>query len=90
MVQLDETLPYRSPIARKKKQSVAVGLTVRQHAKACVHFGPFEGWNVPPKRSVVAEVYPALWNRTFPSEGRTPDQQDAFVITKWPAGGGRR
>ncbi|MGC2330983.1 MAG: hypothetical protein WA581_05995, partial [Candidatus Acidiferrales bacterium] len=28
-------------------------------------------------------VYPALWNRTFPSEGRTPDQQDAFAIAKW-------
>jgi hypothetical protein len=38
---------------------------------------------VPPNRSVVAEVYPALWNRTFPSAGRTPDQQDAFAIAKW-------
>lgn len=56
---------------------------IRQHVKERVHFWPFEGWNVPPNRSVVAEVYPALWNRTFPSEGRTPDQQDAFATAKW-------
>jgi hypothetical protein len=32
---------------------------------------------------VVAEVYPALWSRTFPSAGRTADQQDAFASAKW-------
>jgi hypothetical protein len=48
-----------------------------------VHFWPFDGWSVPPNRSVVAEVYHALWSRTFPSAGRTPDQQDAFATTEW-------
>lgn len=56
---------------------------IRQRLKDRVHFWPFDDWNVPPNRSVVAEVYPALWNRTFPSEVRTPDQQDAFAIAKW-------
>jgi hypothetical protein len=56
---------------------------IRQQVKDGVHFWPFDGWSVPANRSVVAEVYPALWNRTFPSEGRTPDQQDAFAIAKW-------
>ncbi len=56
---------------------------IREHAKDRVHFWPFDGWGVPSGRSVVAEVYPALWNRTFPSEGRTPDQQDAFAIATW-------
>ena len=56
---------------------------IRQHLKDRVHFWPFDGWDVPPGCSVVAEVYPALWNRTFPPEGRTPDQQDASVIAKW-------
>jgi hypothetical protein len=56
---------------------------IRQHAKAHVHFWPFDGWSVPPNRSVVAEVYPALWNKTFPNEGRTPHQQDAFAVAKW-------
>jgi len=48
-----------------------------------VHFWPFDGWSMPPYRSVVAEVYTTLWSRTFPSAGRTPDQQDAFAIVKW-------
>jgi hypothetical protein len=56
---------------------------IRQHAKDRVHFWPFDRWSVPPNRSVVAEVYPALWSRTFPSAGRTADQQDAFAIAKW-------
>ena len=49
---------------------------IRQHSRDRVHFWPFDGWSPPPNRSVVAEVYPALWSRTFPSAGRTPDQQD--------------
>jgi hypothetical protein len=56
---------------------------IRQHARGHVHFWPFDGWDIPPNSSVVAEVYPALWSRTFPSAGRTPDQQDAFAIAKW-------
>jgi hypothetical protein len=32
---------------------------------------------------VVAEVYPALWSKTFPTAGRTPDQQDAYATTEW-------
>lgn len=56
---------------------------IRQRVKDGVHFWPFDGWSVPPSRSVVAEVYPALWNRSFPSEGRMPHQQDAYAATKW-------
>ncbi|MGA8220734.1 MAG: hypothetical protein WB780_03705 [Candidatus Acidiferrales bacterium] len=56
---------------------------IRQHAKDHVHFWPFDGWSVPPNSSVLAETYPALWSRTFPIAGRTPDQHDAFSITEW-------
>jgi hypothetical protein len=28
-------------------------------------------------------AYPLLWSRTFPSAGRTPDQQDAYATTEW-------
>jgi hypothetical protein len=56
---------------------------IRQHAKNRVHFWPFDGWNPPPNVSVIAEVYPALWSRTLPSAGRTPDQQDAFATAEW-------
>jgi hypothetical protein len=43
---------------------------IRQQAKNHVHFWPFEGRSVRSNCSVVAEVYPALCNRTFPSAGR--------------------
>jgi hypothetical protein len=56
---------------------------IRQHVKDNVHFWPFDGWTIPTNCSVIVEVYPALWNRTFLSEGRTPHQQDAFAIAKW-------
>ncbi|MCB1245490.1 MAG: hypothetical protein KDN04_22450 [Verrucomicrobiae bacterium] len=56
---------------------------LRQQLGNRVHFWPFDGWTPPPDRSVIAEVYPALWNRTFPIEDRTPDQHDAYSIARW-------
>lgn len=56
---------------------------IRQRAEGRVHFWPFDGWSVPPGRTAVAEVYPSLWNRAFPGEGRTQDQQDAFAVARW-------
>ncbi len=56
---------------------------LRRHAGERVHFWPFDGWDVPPKSSVVAEVYPALWSHSFPRQGRTPDQHDAFSVAEW-------
>jgi hypothetical protein len=32
---------------------------------------------------VIAEVYPALWSAKFATEGRTPDQHDAFATAEW-------
>lgn len=45
-----------------------------------LHFWPFDGWKVPPGRSVIAEAYPALWNRNFARENRTADQHDAYTL----------
>ena len=45
-----------------------------------VHFWPFDGWNIPPGKSVIAEVYPALWSQRFDPEGRTSDEHDAYSI----------
>lgn len=59
---------------------------IRQQLGSRVHFWPFDGWAVPEGRSVIAEVYPALWNRSFPRQDRTPDQHDAYSIAAWMAG----
>lgn len=56
---------------------------LRQQLGARVHFWPFEGWTSPPGRSVIAEVYPALWCKTIPSEDRNPHQHDAYSVACW-------
>ena len=48
-----------------------------------VHFWPFDGWEIPAGRSVVAEVYPSLWSWAFPRENRNGDQHDAFSVATW-------
>jgi hypothetical protein len=56
---------------------------LRQHLRDKVHFWPFDGWSIPTDSSVIAEVYPSLWSRSFPAAGRTPDQHDAFSTAEW-------
>ena len=56
---------------------------LRQQLGSRLHFWPFDGWTPPPDRSVVAEVYPALWSRTFPVQDRNPHQHDAYSVTRW-------
>ena len=56
---------------------------IRQRLSDRVHFWPFDGWDIPAGRSAIAEVYPALWNRSFAREGRTGDQHDAYSIAAW-------
>lgn len=56
---------------------------LRQQLGEMIHFWPFDGWTPPPGRSVIAEVYPSLWSKTFPIEGRTSDQHDAYSAARW-------
>jgi hypothetical protein len=53
---------------------------LRRELGSGVHFWPFDGWKVPAGRACVAEVYPSLWKRLYPAEGRTADQHDAFSV----------
>jgi hypothetical protein len=48
-----------------------------------VHFWPFDGWDIPPGKSAIAETYPSLWKHLYPREDRTTDQQDAFAVAAW-------
>jgi hypothetical protein len=56
---------------------------IRQRLGSRVHFWPFDGWEITVGRSAVAEVYPALWSRSFAREERTGDQHDAYCIAAW-------
>ena len=48
-----------------------------------VHFWPFDGWNVPAGRSVLAEAYPALWKSSFARGTLNDHQHDAYCIAAW-------
>jgi len=56
---------------------------LRQKLADKIHFWPFDGWEFPPGRSVIAEVYPSLWSRGFAREERSQDQHDAYSVARW-------
>src|SRR5262249_20149909 len=58
---------------------------IRERLGQRVHFWPFDGWDIPAARSVIAEIYPALFNQTFPCEARNPHQHDAYCVAAWLA-----
>jgi len=56
---------------------------LRQRLGWCIHFWPFDGWEISAGRSALVEVYPSLWSKGFTREGRTADQHDAYVAASW-------
>ncbi|HEU4431066.1 MAG TPA: hypothetical protein VFT98_20075 [Myxococcota bacterium] len=53
---------------------------LRRELGARIHFWPFDGWQVPAGRSVIAEAYPRLWIRDFPEADRNLDQHAAYSV----------
>ncbi|HIJ56440.1 MAG TPA: hypothetical protein HPQ03_09980 [Deltaproteobacteria bacterium] len=51
--------------------------------KGRAHFWPFDGFETPKGKSVIAEVYPSLFRRRFPRIYKSPDEHDAFSIALW-------
>jgi hypothetical protein len=47
------------------------------------HFWPFDGFEVPRGRSVVAEVRPARLRHRYRKEGLSAEEQDAYAICGW-------
>jgi len=48
-----------------------------------VHIWPFDGWQAPDDKSVIAEVYPSIFRKRYPAEGRTADEHDAYAVCRW-------
>ena len=55
----------------------------KPHLKGRLHFWPFDGFEIPPKKSVIVEVYPSLFRRRHPRDSRTVDEHDAWSIAMW-------
>jgi hypothetical protein len=67
-------------------KSTYAGLPWLRHIRSHVphvHFWPFDGWDIPEGRSVLAEVYPSLWSTGFARENRNDDQHDAYSVAEW-------
>ncbi len=73
----------RGSVAKSTHAGIPWLRFIRQQLGDRVHLWPFDGWDIPEGRSVVAEVYPALWSRSFAREERTSDQHDAYSIAAW-------
>lgn len=58
-------------------------LRLDRKLRARTHFWPFDGFDVAPGRSVIAESYPSLCRRRYPRAERTADQQDAYALARW-------
>ena len=54
---------------------------LRSNVAERVHFWPFDGWQNPPEKSLIAEAYPTLWRDRHARGGRTNDQQDAYAVS---------
>lgn len=79
---LFSTSMYRAPVAKFTHAGLPWLRYIRLHEPS-THFWPFDGWDMPAGRSVVAEVYPSLWRRGFAREDRNDDQHDAFSVAEW-------
>jgi hypothetical protein len=70
-------------VAKSTHAGIPWLLYLRNRVGDRTHFWPFDGWMVPPGKSAVVEVYPALWSHSFPRAGRNSDQQDAYAAAEW-------
>jgi hypothetical protein len=49
-----------------------------------VHFWPFDGFEIPPKKSVIAEIFPSILRRRYSrKEHHTADDHDARCVARW-------
>jgi len=70
----------RGQVAKSTHAGIPWLLRLRRQAGGRIHFWPFDGWEVAPPKSMVAEVYPALWSKLFLPEARNAHQHDAYSI----------
>ncbi len=48
-----------------------------------IHVWPFDGWQLPESKSVLAEVYPSIFRNRYPRGERSADEQDAYSVSRW-------
>ena len=56
---------------------------IREQCGARVFFWPFDGWEPPGDRHVIAEVYPSIFRNRYRRSGLQGDELDAFAVAQW-------
>ncbi|MDJ0874403.1 MAG: hypothetical protein QNJ02_03985 [Desulfobacterales bacterium] len=58
---------------------------MRRHSdqRRRTHFWPFDGFDVPPNRSVVAEIFPSIFRRRYARRYPSADEHDAMCVAWW-------
>lgn len=47
------------------------------------HFWPFDGFEIPPNKSAVVEVFPSIFRKRYPKYYDTIDEHDAMCVAQW-------
>lgn len=56
---------------------------IRKAPGEAIHFWPFDGWDVPIGRSVIAEVYPSIFRRRYSNRDENSHRWDAYATARW-------
>ena len=56
---------------------------LREEFQGKVHFWPFDGLDPAPDKTLIAEVYPALYRGRVELTASTRDEQDAEAVATW-------
>jgi len=70
-------------VAKSTRAGIPWLVWIREQVGQHVHFWPFDGWDVPAGKSVIAEVYPAIFKSRYPRSGDSPHEQDAYAAARW-------
>ena len=63
---------------------------IRKEVGNDVHFWPFDGWDPPDGKPLIAEASPSIFRNRFAQAERTASQQDAYCVCALVAADGRR
>jgi len=70
-------------VAKSSHAGIPWLAVIREQVGDHVHFWPFDGWEVPSGKSLIAEVYPSLWHHRYDKDDRSSDEHDAYSVARW-------
>ena len=78
-----DVIPKQSQVATQTHAGLPWLLHMREKLGDTVHFWPFDGWDIPPNKSAVVEVYPSLWSGRIVRVYKSGDKHSAYAAARW-------